>query len=44
MTKFLFSGNVEQSSKNLWKMISAEIKYYVKQQEIKQLVAASFKL
>ena len=26
VTKSLFSGNVEWSSKNLWKMISADVK------------------
>ena len=37
VTKIFFSYNVEWSSKNLWKMISADVK--AKQQEIKDLVA-----
>ena len=35
MTKIFFSDNVEWSSKNLWKMMSGNIK----QQEVKDLVA-----
>ena len=37
----LFLDNVEWSSKNLWKMMSANVKANIKQQEIKDLVAAS---
>ena len=33
--KNLFSDNVEWSSKNLWKMISVDVKANIKQQEIK---------
>ena len=36
------SNNIEWSSKNMWKMISAYVKANVKQQEIKELVALSF--
>ena len=42
--KIFFSDNVVWSSKNEWKMISADIKSNVKHQEIKDLVAASHKL
>ena len=38
VTKILFSDNVVWSSKNYWKMISADVK---KEQEIKDLVAGS---
>ena len=40
--KILFSDNVEWSSKNLWKMISADVKANIKQQEINDLVAVSY--
>ena len=33
--KNLFSDNVEWSSKNLWKMVSVDVKANIKQQEIK---------
>ena len=36
-----FLDNVELSSKNKWKMMSANVKANIKQQEIKDLVAAS---
>ena len=36
-----FSENVEWSSRNLWKTISADVKANIKQQEIKDLVAVS---
>ena len=39
----LFSYNVERSSKSLWKMISADVKANLKQQEIKEIEAASYK-
>ena len=39
VTKIFFSYNVEWSSKNLWKMMSADVKANIKQQEIKYLVA-----
>ena len=43
MTKIVFPDNVERSSKNLWKMISAHVKANIKQgikeQEIKYLAA-----
>ena len=41
MTKIVFSDNVEWSSKNLWKMMSAGVKCNTKQ--IKDLVAVSYK-
>ena len=41
--KTFLSDNVEWSSKNLWKMISADVKANKKQQEIKDLVALSYK-
>ena len=44
MTKIFFPDNVEWSSKNQWKMISADIKSNIKQKEIKDLVTASHKL
>ena len=31
MTKIFFSDNIEWSSKNLWKMISADVKANIKQ-------------
>ena len=34
----LFSDNVERSSKHLWKMVSADVKANVKQNEIKELL------
>ena len=37
-----FSVNVEWSSKKLWKMISANVKAYVKQKQTKELVAVSY--
>ena len=40
-TKIFFSDNVEWSSKNLWKMMSADVKANIKQQEIKDLVAVN---
>ena len=43
VTKIVFPDNVERSSKNLWKMISAHVKANIKQgikeQEIKYLAA-----
>ena len=39
---FLGNDNVEWSSKNLWKMMSANVKANIKQQEIKDLVAVSY--
>ena len=42
--KNLFSDNVEWSSKNLWKMMSADVKANIKQQEIKDVVAVSYNL
>ena len=41
VTKIFFSDNVERSSKNLWKMMSADVKANIKQQEIKDLVAVN---
>ena len=41
--KIFFSDNVEWSSKNLWKMVSTDVKANLKQQEIKDLVAVSYK-
>ena len=41
VTKIFFSDNVEWSSKNLWKMMSAGVKCNTKQ--IKDLVAVSYK-
>ena len=38
MTKIFFSDNVEWSSKNLWKMMSADVKANIKQQEVKDLL------
>ena len=38
MTKIFFSDNVEENSKNLWKMMSADVKANMKQHEIKDLV------
>ena len=40
--KNLFSDNIEWSSNNLWKIISADVKANVKQKEIKELVAVTF--
>ena len=37
-----YSDNVEWISKNLWKMISTDIKANNKQQEIKDLLAVSY--
>ena len=37
--KSFFSYNVEWSSKNLWKMMAADVKANIKQLEIKYLVA-----
>ena len=42
-TKNLFSDNIEWSSKNLWKMISADVKANIKQQEIKDLAGVSYR-
>ena len=42
MTRISFSDNVELSSKNLTKMISADVKANIKQ-EIKDLVGVSCK-
>ena len=42
--KCFSSDSIVWSSKNQWKMISADVKSNVKQQEIKDLVAASYKL
>ena len=39
MTKIFLADNVEWSSKNLWKMMSADLKTSIIQQEIKGLVA-----
>ena len=41
--KNLFSDNVKWSSKNLWKMIYVDVRAKIKQKEIKELVAASYK-
>ena len=41
--KSFFSDNIEWSSKNLWKMISADVKANIKQQEIKDLVGVSYR-
>ena len=41
VTKIFFSDNVEWSSKNLWKMVSAGVKANKNNKEIKDLVAAS---
>ena len=38
MTKIFFTYNVECSSKNFRKMMSADVKANIKQQEIKDLV------
>ena len=38
----LFLDNVEYSSKNLWKIMSANVKPNIKQQETKDLVAVSY--
>ena len=38
-TKIFFSDNDEWSSNNLWKIMSADVKANIKQQEIKNLVA-----
>ena len=40
--KNLFSNNIEWNSKNLGKIISADAKANIKQQEIKELVVASY--
>ena len=40
---FLFSDNVERSFNNLWEMISADVKANEKKQEVKDLVASSYK-
>ena len=40
--KNLFSNNIEWNSKKLWKIISADAKANIKQQEIKELVAVSY--
>ena len=40
MTKIF---NVEWISKNLWKMISADVQANIKQQEVKVLVTVSYK-
>ena len=37
--KSFFANNVEWSSKNLWKMMSADVKANIKQEEIKDMVA-----
>ena len=42
VTKIFFSHNVEWSSKNLRKIISADVKANKKKQEIKDLVAVSY--
>ena len=39
VTKIFFSHNVEWSSTNLWKMMSADVKANIKQQEIEDLEA-----
>ena len=41
--QIFFSDNVEWSSKNYWKMISADVKANLKQQELKDLGAVSYK-
>ena len=43
MAKIFFPDNVEWHGKNLSKMISADVKANVKQQEINYLVALSYK-
>ena len=40
--KNLFSDNVEWSSENVWKMMPADVKANIKQQEIRDLVAVSY--
>ena len=40
----IFFPDVVWSSKNEWKMISADIKFNIKQREIKDVVTASHKL
>ena len=40
--KSFFSDNIVWSSKNLWKMISADVKADIKQQEIQYLVVVSY--
>ena len=37
--KIFFSDNVKWNSKNLWNMMSVDVKTSIKQQEIKYLVA-----
>ena len=39
----LFLDNVGWSSKNLWKIVSADVKANIKQQEVKALVTVSYK-
>ena len=39
LTKIFFSDNVEWSSKNLWKMMSSDVKANIKQWEIRDPVA-----
>ena len=41
--QIFFSDNVEWSSKNYWKMISVDVKANLKQQELKDLGAVSYK-
>ena len=41
--KNIFSDNIEWSFKIFWKMISADVKANIKQQETKDLVAVSYK-
>ena len=41
--KNIFSDNIEWSFTNFWKMISADVKANIKQQETKDLVAVSYK-
>ena len=43
VTKIFFSDNVEWSSKNLWKMIFADVKANKNNTKIKDLVVASYK-
>ena len=40
--KIFFSDNVEWSSKNVWKMMPADVKANIKQEEIRDLVTISY--
>ena len=41
--EIFFWDNIEWSCKNLWKIISADVKANIKQQEIKDLMVVSYK-